>query len=161
MNTHFNPVSGATFSGRNLEAVVAAVAEHGYKSNRWITYFQASELGLLDGAELKGKAVGMIRFAKEGKKTSPKWYNVFNLDLFTGVPAKLLKAKPSAKVAKKTTKKAAKAAPKKAAKAAPKKAAKAAPQVSSDTIAIPVQGVPGVFLIPDANGVYRQVTLES
>ena len=88
--THFNPVSGAIFSGRNLQAVEDAASEAGYKSTKWITYFQASQLGLLDGATLQGKAVGMIRFAVDAAgKSAPKWYNVFNTDLFPNLPKKL------------------------------------------------------------------------
>lgn len=166
---HFNPVTNCRFSGRNEVALQEAAAENGYKSRRWITYWQAGELGLIfipaqndakasatkeqsdQAAKLRGKAVGMIRFDSKTKK--PVWYNVFNVEVFDNFPAKLLKGKAPAK-----TKKAAKAAPKKAAKAAPKKAAaKAAPE--SVGVAIPVQGMENTFIIQQPNGTFQQVTL--
>ena len=100
---------------------------------------------MLDGVNLKGKAVGMIRFAKNNGKSQPVWYNVFNLDLFTDVPAELLSAK-------------AKKAPKKSAKAAPKKAAKQ--NTGTPVIeAIPVQNKPNTYLVQGDNGVYTEVVL--
>ena len=165
----FNPVSHAVFSGRNEASCLEAKAEHGYKSNKWITYYQAKELDLMDGALLKGKAVGMVRFAKDDSgKSEAKWYNVFNLDLFNDVPKEVLNAKPSAKKvaakkAKATPKKAAKAAPKKTAKKAGSKidqiAAKAANASTFQPVAIPVQGEDNVFLMSQENGTYLRVTL--
>jgi antirestriction protein ArdC len=165
MNTQFNPVSHAVFSGRNEASALEAKAEHGYKSNKWITYFQAKELDLLDGVTLKDKAVGMVRFAKNAAngKSEAKWYNVFNLDLFTDVPKEVLNAKPSAKKATKKT--AAKAAPKVARKTTKKASSidKIAAKVPADSgfqpEAIPVKGMPGVFLMTQENGTFIQVTL--
>ena len=156
MNTQFNPVSGSVFSGRNETSALEAKAEHSYKSDKWITYFQAKELDILDGCTLKGKAVGMVRFTKTNGKSNQVWYNVFNLDLFTGVPKKVANCKTP--VAKATPKKAAKAAPKKASatKVAPKKAA--LNEVTAP-VATPVQGMPGTFLMPQANGTYLQITI--
>ena len=148
MNTQFNPVSKAIFSGRNEASALAAKAEFGFKSDRWITYFQASQLGLQ--IERGTKAVGMIRFAKENGKSTPKWYNVFNVDLFSGLPKAVTGAKTP-----KATKKAAKAAPKKAST----KPTKAVKDDTSGLIAIPVQGQPGEFIIQSADGTYSQVTL--
>lgn len=158
--TQYNVVTGAVFSGRNEAACLEAIKENGYKSNRWITYFQASELGLTSEAGLRGKAVSLIRFKKEGKKSVPSWYNVFNLELFDNVPAELSKKRtPSKPKARKATKKAAtkKAAP----KAAATKQPKAAPAATNVQPAIPVAGEPNVFLIPDANGIYHRTVLES
>jgi antirestriction protein ArdC len=151
--SQFNVVSGAVFSGRNLESCLEAVKENGYKSNKWVTYFQASELGLTSEAGLRGKAVSLIRFKKEGKKSVPAWYNVFNLDLFDNVPAELSKKRtPSAKKA-----------PKRAAKKAnkqPKVAAEQSTTAASVKPAIPIAGEPGFFLIPDDNGVYHRTQVQ-
>lgn len=160
--TQFNVVSGAVFSGRNEAACLEAIQENGYKSNKWVTYFQASELGLTSEAGLRGKAVSLIRFKKEGKKSTPAWYNVFNLDLFDNVPAELSKKRtPSAKKQKAAkAKPSKKAAPKKAAKSQPKAAPKATPSANVQP-AIPVAGEPNVFLIPDANGIYHRTEINS
>ena len=154
-NVQFNMVTGSAFSGQNLASCLAAVKEHGYKSNRWITYFQASELGLTSEAGLRGKAVGLIRFDKKGKTTTPKWYNVFNADLFDNVPQELLDSKPNPKAAKK-------ASPKKAAKAAKVTKTVATPAVSQETKpAIPIAGEPGFYLVANTAGVYSKVQLGS
>jgi hypothetical protein len=150
--TQFNVVSGSVFTGRNEEACLDAIKEHGYKSNKWVTYFQASELGLESDEPLRGKAVSLIRFKKEGKKSVPAWYNVFNLDLFGNVPSELSKKRTPAK-SKTSTK-----APKRAAKKANKQPKAAAPAETAVATmpAIPVAGEEGVFLIPDENGVYHR-----
>ena len=151
-NRHFNVVSGSVFHGRNLEAVQQAAIENGYKSNKWITYFQASDMGLKPVDSLKGKGVGLIRYAKVNGKSAPKWYNVFNLECFADVPSELSKKRtPSEKAApsKKATKK---AAPKKAAKAA-----SAAPKVQVPENAIPMGG--NKYLVPMANGLFQEVTI--
>ena len=159
--TQFNVVSNSIFNGRNLEACLESSKENGYKSNKWITYFQASELGLTSEAGLRGKAVSLIRFKKEGKKSTPAWYNVFNLDVFDNVPEELTKKRtPSAKKASKKAAKAAPKATKKAAKAAPKKAAKAAPTQETKP-AIPIAGEPGFYLVANEAGVYQKVQLGS
>ena len=79
---------------------------------------------------------------------------VFNADLFPAFPTKGLK---KAKAVAKTTKKAAKAAPKKASK----KAATSLDNINvpTESVAIPIQGRPGVFLIKSAEGRYSEVTL--
>ncbi len=152
MNTQFNPVTKAVFSGRNEAAAIAAKQEFGFKSDKWITYFQASTLGLQ--IERGTKAVGMIRFAKDNNgKSAPKWYNVFNLDQITDVPAKVSNVSTP-----KVTKKAAKAAPKKTSKASTKPV-QAVKDETSGLIAIPVQGQPGEFIIQSADGTFTQVTL--
>lgn len=151
----FNPVSGSVFSGRNEASALEAKAEHGYTSNKWITYFQAKTLDILDGATLKDKAVGMVRFNKVEGKSSQIWYNVFNTDLFPNLPEEMANCKTPKKVAKK----AAKAAPKKVAKKATKTEASVAKATETQSVAIPVQGEPGCFLIKDANGTYNKITL--
>ena len=152
MNTQFNPVSKAVFSGRNEASALAAKKEFGFKSDKWITYFQATNLGLQ--IERGTKAVGMIRFAKDNNgKSAPKWYNVFNLDQISDVPAEVSNVRTP-----KVTKKVAKAS-KKASKKASTKPTKAVKDEVSGLIAIPIQGQAGEFLIPDGKGGYSQVTL--
>lgn len=159
-SVQFNMVTGANFSGQNLVACQESVKENGYKSNRWVTYFQASELGLTSEAGLRGKAVGLIRFEKKGKTTTPKWYNVFNADLFDNVPEELLNSKPKASTKKATKKVASKG--KKAIKKVAAPAAKAAPVVQqSMKPAIPIAGEPGFYLIANEKGVYSKVELGS
>lgn len=156
MSNHFNVVSGSVFHGRNLEAVEQAAKEHGYKSNKWITYFQASDKGLEPDGSLKGKGVGLIRYAKVNGKSAPKWYNVFNLDCFKKIPAELSKKRcPSDKKAPAKAKKAP------AKKAVSKKAtrATAAPKVQVPDNAIHVSG--NKYLVPMANGLFQEVTIAS
>ena len=146
---HFNVVTGAVFSGKNLEAVKASTKEHGYKTNQWISFGSIKALDAFDGASLKGRGVRCMAFP-EGK---PVGYSVFNVE---EVPAlgDFEPAKPKA------APKRAKKAPKKAAKAAPKKrVAKKATKAAFQSIAIPVQGEENVFLMSQENGTYLRVTL--
>ena len=93
-------------------------------------------------------------FVKKDGKTIPVWYSVFNLDLCQNVPEELSKKrapsasqKPKAKASKKAKKQTVK---------------QSAPQAqASQKPAIPVQGEPGFYLVPDANGVYNKVELGS
>ena len=159
---HFNVVSGSVFHGRNLEAVQAAASEAGYKSNKWITYFQASELGLKPVDTLKGKGVGLIRYAKVNGKSAPKWYNVFNLDCFQDVPQELLKKRtPSDKKAKKPAKKQAAKKAKSKVVAINEKATKPseAAKVQVPENAIPMGG--DKYLLPLENGLFQEVTIAS
>jgi antirestriction protein ArdC len=157
--SQMNAVSGSVFHGQNELSCLEAVKEHGYKSNLWVTYFQASELGLTSETGLRGKAVGLIRFAKDAKtgKSSPKWYNVFNLDLFSNVPADLTKTKPVvAKATKKATKKFAKKATKPSLKVVDNKAVTKVTSEVSIKPAIPVAGEPGFYLIANEKGIYSK-----
>lgn len=100
--TQFNPMTNNAFSGSNLEACLAAKSEHGYKSNKWITYHQAAQLGIYPK---RGTGVRLTRFGKDSNGESRMFkYNVFNTDVLEGLPKEILNAKPPRQKAQKATK---------------------------------------------------------
>lgn len=145
MQQHFNPVSKIRFTGQNLESLIEAETKNNYPSNRWITYKQAKELGVLN-KNMAGNGVKLRCFPKDEKtgKTHPFSYRVFNLSLFDDVPLSvkrikvptLRKSTPAIKEKKETTK----------------------TESFTGSVAIPVQGEPNVFLIQTESG-FKKVTI--
>jgi hypothetical protein len=153
MNTvHFNVVSGAAFTGKNLEAVAAKAAEQGYKSPKWISFGGIKTLDAFDGASLRGKGARCLSFP-DGK---PVGYSVFNIEEIPSLELKGLKTKAAKAAPKKATKKVTKKAAKAATK--PSKKAPIAPSGTPEGVAIPIKGEEGAYLLM-VNGVYTKVHL--
>lgn len=107
-----NAVSGKTYRGINVLALVAAAWSKGYRSSRWLTFKQAKELG---GSVRKGEKSTQVVFwkilerdrANDAGETEThrfpmaRTYCVFNVEQCDGLPAKLTAvgemAKPDAR----------------------------------------------------------------
>lgn len=86
-----NAISKKAYSGVNIWLLQASAIKHGFKSNTWLTYKQASQLG---GNVIRGSKGTFItyssRIEKKETKNKPeeekeyfwllKYYNVFNLE---------------------------------------------------------------------------------
>lgn len=89
MEMQYNKVSGKQYEGRNQAELLIVKEKEQFKSNEWITFLQARELGLRIKKGVHGVSVfkGYRTFEekdKDGKlKTENRpsgWATVFNLD---------------------------------------------------------------------------------
>jgi antirestriction protein ArdC len=77
--------AGRAYEGKNQEILSQIAIMRGYKSNRWFTFLQAKELGILTDAKGQGVSIRKVIISKnEEDKTVKKGlrsYVVFNEDL--------------------------------------------------------------------------------
>lgn len=89
MNAQVNKITGTVYQGMNQSELLEVKKKEKYKSNEWITFVQARELGK-KLVNAKGKGVGLRRFStqieeeEEGKKYVNYFY-VFNCDLLADI----------------------------------------------------------------------------
>lgn len=88
---HCNAVTGREYHGVNSMLLAFIAGERGYKSNKWMTFNQANELGL--GIKTGSKSVPVVfwkmlkkKDAADDKDVIPMlaYFNVFNLDCING-----------------------------------------------------------------------------
>lgn len=89
MNAQKNLVTQVVYQGKNQTELLEAKKKEGYKSNYWVTFLQAKQMGK-KLVNAKGKGVHLLRFstAVEEQEEGKRYVNsfcVFNEDLLQNI----------------------------------------------------------------------------